>query len=628
MSTIDEILESISETDVAATIDEVLVIDPNTRQINLPSAELTFGVESDTHSERKYFLCPRVVGDNLDLTSCFIRVNYRNANGDIDAYLVDDVTVVDDNILFSWLLSRKVTQFAGQVRFVVCASRPGRTGADVVEWHTTQTNGISLAGLEPDASRVEAESADVLAQLLALVETQTEAVTKVGAEQVAAVQSTGETVSEAVVATAEAEKTAVLDEIEAKGTNTLASIPDDYTALGEAVDSLTRNTAGAIVCEVEGTSAYVSDASDNYVQSLRVFGRSTQDGVPSPDAPVEIESVENPTVTVCGKNLLNVSLASGTHSGLDVTVYDDGKITAKGTATGGGIYLQKNLTLCPGTYTFSVGTVLETESGSGIWVYGGDVRAFLRNNSDITFTVEQKTAVDVYLFPTKGAIWDVTIYPQLESGDTATTFELGKETQTLPIAHTLNGIPVSSGGNYTDSNGQQWICDEVDLERGVYVQRVKETIITRTPYFAETADLPGRFNWYCLSGEYKNGRANAILNFAQWSAWGGAIAGHDSGGVSINQIYYTPANTMTVDEVNDKFAKMISDGTPPVIVGQLETPIETPLSETEIAAYRALHTNKPNTTVLNDAGAWMNVEYVADTKLYIDNKIAAIVSGT
>jgi hypothetical protein len=49
--------------------------------------------------------------------------------------------------------------------------------------------------------------------------------------------------------------------------------------------------------------------------------------------------------------------------------------------------------------------------------------------------------------------------------------------------------------------------------------------------------------------------------------------------------------------------------------------IETPLSETEIAAYRAMHTNKPNTTILNDGGAHMKVEYAADTKLYIDKKI-------
>ena len=64
----------------------------------------------------------------------------------------------------------------------------------------------------------------------------------------------------------------------------------------------------------------------------------------------------------------------------------------------------------------------------------------------------------------------------------------------------------------------------------------------------------------------------------------------------------------------------------------LVTPIETPLSAEELAAYAAIHTNKPNTTIYNDAGAQMEVSYQADTKMYIDKKInalaAAIVNNT
>ena len=56
----------------------------------------------------------------------------------------------------------------------------------------------------------------------------------------------------------------------------------------------------------------------------------------------------------------------------------------------------------------------------------------------------------------------------------------------------------------------------------------------------------------------------------------------------------------------------------------LAAPIETPLSAEELATFSALHTNKPTTTVYNDAGADMTVVYVADTKNYIDQKLAAI----
>lgn len=59
----------------------------------------------------------------------------------------------------------------------------------------------------------------------------------------------------------------------------------------------------------------------------------------------------------------------------------------------------------------------------------------------------------------------------------------------------------------------------------------------------------------------------------------------------------------------------------------LATPIETDLSEAQIQAYKSLTTFKPTSIISNDAGAWMGASYVADTKLYIDNKIQEIASA-
>lgn len=70
--------------------------------------------------------------------------------------------------------------------------------------------------------------------------------------------------------------------------------------------------------------------------------------------------------------------------------------------------------------------------------------------------------------------------PQILIGKQITPFEPYKE-QSIQLPITLNAIPVSSGGNYTDQSGQQWICDEVDLERGVLVQR------TRTMVFSDSS---------------------------------------------------------------------------------------------------------------------------------------------
>lgn len=76
----------------------------------------------------------------------------------------------------------------------------------------------------------------------------------------------------------------------------------------------------------------------------------------------------------------------------------------------------------------------------------------------------------------------------------------------------------------------------------------------------------------------------------------------------------------------DQFKAWLTNN-PMEIVYPLAQPIETPLSTEEIEAFKALLANKPTTTVLNDAGAWMALEYAADPKLYIDNKIAALLAA-
>ena len=65
-------------------------------------------------------------------------------------------------------------------------------------------------------------------------------------------------------------------------------------------------------------------------------------------------------------------------------------------------------------------------------------------------------------------------------------------------------------------------------------------------------------------------------------------------------------------------------GNPVIVRYALANPIERDLTPEEIAAYKTLHTNYPSTVISNDAGAHMEVSYVADTKNYIDNKFAAL----
>ncbi len=81
--------------------------------------------------------------------------------------------------------------------------------------------------------------------------------------------------------------------------------------------------------------------------------------------------------------------------------------------------------------------------------------------------------------------------PIVSAGDSGTiTVTIGdgadeRQTITLQTPNGLPGIPVTSGGNYTDPGGQRWVCDEVDLERGVKVQRVDKATFDSTKTLVE-----------------------------------------------------------------------------------------------------------------------------------------------
>ena len=74
--------------------------------------------------------------------------------------------------------------------------------------------------------------------------------------------------------------------------------------------------------------------------------------------------------------------------------------------------------------------------------------------------------------------------PILSAGDsgtvTVTVSDGANDSQTLTLQtpNALCGIPVASSGDYTDENGQRWVCDEMDLARGVYLQRVTKFKLT------------------------------------------------------------------------------------------------------------------------------------------------------
>lgn len=146
---------------VVEPVNAIFEINPETRVITVPASEKLFGVANDGNTERKHFRCPKVVGDNIDLSTMHLYINYQNANGDKYPYLVEDVQTDGDYITFSWLIGPDVVAYKGQVKFIVCAKGDGT----IPEWNTTLAEGTVLEGLEA-TDEVAERNPDIITQLL------------------------------------------------------------------------------------------------------------------------------------------------------------------------------------------------------------------------------------------------------------------------------------------------------------------------------------------------------------------------------------------------------------------------------------------------------------------------------
>lgn len=462
----------------------------------------------------------------------------------------------------------------------------------------------------------------------------TRAINEKGAEAVSAVNTAGETQKQTVqkagnnaiedIGTAKAE---ALTEIQTEGANQLQNIELAAADVVANREQIEESKDLAIVCEAEGESIVLKDSAKARFRGMRIFGKSTQDGTPTPDNPQEIHSVENPDLSIHGKNLLPYpyTISDMELCGVAVKVRSDGSILLNGTATqsGGNLIQAIDVDNIKKILCLSGASVDKTLYAScynngkymkDIWVDGENGFNTI-DNSDGLYT---RLAVALYV--RVGHTYNnVVIKPQIEISETPTECEMFKEPQTITLPHTLPGIPVSSGGNYTDANGQQWICDEIDLARGVKVQRVYHKVFDGTETLSN--------NWYPAVVFNLGIKDYVVYNTKVFCNY---FATADIGNIYGTTLKFDGVDAYgfgSADEVKAFMLQKYTEGVPMEVFSVLQTPIETPLSEAEIQAYKALLSNKPTTTLLNDSGAFMAVSYVADTKIYIDNKIKEMMEG-
>lgn len=421
---------------------------------------------------------------------------------------------------------------------------------------------------------------------------------------------------------------------------------DIKTELDDKTNQLNEDTTAlqkrqnVLVGSETGNPVSVDDAFSSPLCGLTIYGKSTQDGTPSPDVPVPIVSAGEDgsvTVKVTGRNILDMrnSKESVTNSGVTYTRNADYSFTRTGTATEvtGDVWIAGDYFVKPKADLSNVFCVLL----KGVKYSIKDCVLLTVSPTGNVLVARNENFVptqDMYITGVrnedfiKGETYNDIVYPAVYVGEKALQYEPYRgQLLTIPTPNGLPGIPVTSGGNYTDENGQQWVCDEVDLERGKYTQRVEIENISGGWNLKPSSIISGKFFQDKLTNTFQNGNKTAVSNIASFNSWGTPANDKYVFALNVKTIYFSPPKDaeITAEELNAKFNSL---SFPVLIVGELAIPIERDLTPEEIAAYKALTAYAPDTVVQATDGVGLKLNYQRDINIVIKNLEYAIASMT
>ena len=610
----------LQETKSAAVVaesqaEDICVIDSDLRIIGIPEQFKVLGVEHDKDVKVIQFRIPKVY-KGTDLSAFTISVNYQNARGTKDRYVVTDKKVSGDQIEFSWTVGKTAIEYRGDTRFIVCMRLTGSDGIIQKEFNTTLATMTVLEGLEVDNPVIEQEEKDIIAQLLQIVDDKSkevvQAVTAEGTKQIKAVQDA----AQEVIADREQIKTNKAD-----------------------IADLRQMKAGAIINSAKGERIAVGDSADAFFEGLKLHGKSEQNGSPTPDNPIPIKSCGDGGaigIRVLRKNLCKVT------SVLNAS-FDENTGTLVNNAKNNTVKSYVKIQKYKGDKFLEEIPVSNTGKTEKIFSINGTFNrirlAFAGDRSEGSISIdvsylnygEYTLSMDIEeIGMNEGRISKIMLLNEGESDEIFEPFQ--HQQASLSTPNGLPGLPVDSGGNYTDSNGQQWVCDEMDFGRGKYVQRIKKLTLDGSEAWRVQEDSAGQHQFfidlkdalypYNASDFDKSFLCNHFKSVSK-------VGDIDDGTVRTGVYKETFAPVFkphgAINEIS-KFKSWLSEN-PTTILYILAAPIETDIPEETMTAYRKLYTNYPSTVVQNDAGAGIEVVYVADTKQFILDQIKTLVQA-
>ena len=360
---------------------------------------------------------------------------------------------------------------------------------------------------------------------------------------------------------------------------------------------------------VSGESSYtISNAVDYPLLGLNLFGKSVQDGTPSPDAPVDIVSVGDNGFDIVTKDDTHFNLLSVRDNGGNIITKQPVSAVGKNgetkqfivSASGSGLTYQWWQNVNNGK-----GWVIMDTAGARQPIFNIPVAAF-RNGYKYRCVVADSNG-------NSETSNEVTLY--VVSDDCKITTS-SIATDALPLC----GIPVESGGNYTDSNGQQWIADELIYNAdgsGKIKKYTNEIIFNGSEDWKLSANGKRIYVHVAdnIAPKYKSSTANAYLFSNKYIAgsYNDTQYATKTCMATSGDLYFHVYDERFVGDVVGLKADMAANNLR--VVYALATPYEIELTAAEVDALRTLQTFDGVTNISNSAGAEMSVKYCTNKAL-------------
>ena len=383
-----------------------IVIDDNLRTMTIPTDIKLLGVESDDDVNKIPFIMPKEYC-GTDLSTFEARINYMNAKGEGDLYVVEDLEVdVEDptKMTFTWVVGRNACKYEGNTRFIVCLKKfaDDESGTVLQEFNTTVYQLPVLKGLETVEAVVQ-NNADIIEQILQRIDD-----------------------SGMFDPTQYYTKTQVDNLIPTELPNPYALTVNGQQYDGSEAVEVDLTTIATL--NVSGKLISVPDAVPEAVQDLKLYDSGSSE-------------ISSAYIAVTNKNLFRSDLISDqvTSKGITFVKNEDGSITADGTSSDtdavSSCNLDKYMFVIGNTYTlFSGKTAGEAGVQLDITYSDSSTDTIVSKNSPVTFTVGKEVAscvASAVVSASGVTVDDETVYPQLEVGDLATQYVMNSYEQIL-----------------------------------------------------------------------------------------------------------------------------------------------------------------------------------------------------